>query len=126
MTAAPVAVIAGLFARNRAKGLRSGGARLNKAFQKAFNVAKHIRTDTNIQRGSVSVGSVAVARRIVFADFGADTAIGFTSAADLGLGVDCYQADDRLADLLAGETIASIDIAGSDSQTHRARKVRAG
>src|SRR5436309_7166531 len=33
---------------------------LNKAFQKAFNVAKHIRTETNIQRGSVSVGSVAV------------------------------------------------------------------
>jgi glutamyl-tRNA reductase len=33
---------------------------LNKAFQKAFNVAKQIRTETNIQRGSVSVGSVAV------------------------------------------------------------------
>src|SRR5207244_5587115 len=30
------------------------------AFQRAFNVAKHIRTQTNIQRGSVSVGSVAV------------------------------------------------------------------
>ena len=36
------------------------GARLNKAFQRAFNVAKQIRTSTNIQRGSVSVGSVAV------------------------------------------------------------------
>jgi glutamyl-tRNA reductase len=36
------------------------GAWLNKAFQRAFNVAKHIRTQTNIQRGSVSVGSVAV------------------------------------------------------------------
>lgn len=36
------------------------GPRLNKAFQRAFNVAKHIRTETNIQRGSVSVGSVAV------------------------------------------------------------------
>jgi glutamyl-tRNA reductase len=36
------------------------GGRLNKAFQKAFNVAKHVRTETNIQRGSVSVGSVAV------------------------------------------------------------------
>src|SRR6266581_4166201 len=33
---------------------------LNRAFQKAFNTAKHIRTHTNIQRGSVSVGSVAV------------------------------------------------------------------
>ncbi len=36
------------------------GSRLNKAFQRAFNVAKQIRTQTNIQRGSVSVGSVAV------------------------------------------------------------------
>lgn len=36
------------------------GARLNKIFQRAFNVAKQIRTETNIQRGSVSVGSVAV------------------------------------------------------------------
>ena len=36
------------------------GARLNKAFQRAFNVAKHIRTSTNIQRGSVSVMSAAV------------------------------------------------------------------
>lgn len=39
---------------------RHSGSRLNKAFQRAFNVAKHIRTETNIQRGSVSVGSVAV------------------------------------------------------------------
>lgn len=36
------------------------GGRLNKIFQRAFNVAKHIRTHTNIQRGSVSVGSAAV------------------------------------------------------------------
>jgi glutamyl-tRNA reductase len=36
------------------------GGKLNKAFQRAFNVAKHIRTETNIQRGAVSVGSVAV------------------------------------------------------------------
>jgi glutamyl-tRNA reductase len=36
------------------------GARLNKAFQRAFNVAKLIRTETNIQRGSVSVMSAAV------------------------------------------------------------------
>jgi glutamyl-tRNA reductase len=36
------------------------GARLNKAFQRAFNVAKRIRTETNIQRGSVSVMSAAV------------------------------------------------------------------
>ncbi len=35
-------------------------ARLNKAFQRAFNVAKHIRTHTNIQRGSISVASAAV------------------------------------------------------------------
>jgi len=36
------------------------GGKLNKAFQRAFNVAKHIRTETNIQRGSISVASVAV------------------------------------------------------------------
>jgi glutamyl-tRNA reductase len=36
------------------------GPRLNKAFQRAFHVAKHIRTETNIQRGSISVASVAV------------------------------------------------------------------
>lgn len=36
------------------------GSRLNRAFQRAFNVAKHIRTCTNIQRGSVSVASAAV------------------------------------------------------------------
>jgi glutamyl-tRNA reductase len=39
---------------------KSTGALLNKAFQKAFNVAKQIRTETNIQRGSISVSSVAV------------------------------------------------------------------
>lgn len=36
------------------------GGRLNKAFQRAFNVAKHVRTQTNIQRGSISIASVAV------------------------------------------------------------------
>jgi glutamyl-tRNA reductase len=40
--------------------LQHTGAVLNKAFQRAFHVAKQIRTETNIQRGSVSVGSVAV------------------------------------------------------------------
>jgi glutamyl-tRNA reductase len=39
---------------------RHTGRRLNKTFQRAFNVAKQIRTETNIQRGSISVGSVAV------------------------------------------------------------------
>ncbi|MEA3212829.1 MAG: glutamyl-tRNA reductase [Chthoniobacter sp.] len=33
---------------------------LNKLFQRSFNVAKEVRTKTNITRGSVSVGSVAV------------------------------------------------------------------
>ena len=36
------------------------GSRLNKAFQRAFNVAKQIRTETGIQRGNTSVASVAV------------------------------------------------------------------
>jgi len=33
---------------------------LNKLFQRSFNVAKEVRTNTNITRGAVSVGSVAV------------------------------------------------------------------
>jgi glutamyl-tRNA reductase len=36
------------------------GRFLNRVFQRAFNVAKQIRTETQIQRGSVSVASVAV------------------------------------------------------------------
>ncbi len=36
------------------------GRYLNKLFQKAFNVAKEVRTHTNITRGSVSVGSAAI------------------------------------------------------------------
>ncbi len=39
---------------------RHTGAQLNRAFQRAFHVAKHVRSRTNIQRGSVSVASVAV------------------------------------------------------------------
>lgn len=39
---------------------RHTGSRLNKAFQRAFNVAKQIRTETNIQRGATSVAAVAV------------------------------------------------------------------
>jgi glutamyl-tRNA reductase len=42
---------------------QEGGAtsrHLNKLFQRAFNVAKDVRTNTNITRGSVSVGSAAV------------------------------------------------------------------
>jgi glutamyl-tRNA reductase len=51
--------------------LKHTGAVLNKAFQKAFNVAKQIRTETNIQRGSVSVGSVAVdLAEKIFSDLG--------------------------------------------------------
>ncbi len=36
------------------------GRALNKLFQRAFTVGKHIRNNTTIQRGSTSVGSVAV------------------------------------------------------------------
>ena len=39
---------------------KATGTQLNKTFQKAFNVAKLIRTGTQIQRGSISVSSVAV------------------------------------------------------------------
>jgi glutamyl-tRNA reductase len=36
------------------------GRTLNKLFQQAFSVGKKVRNETNIQRGSTSVGSVAV------------------------------------------------------------------
>ncbi len=36
------------------------GKHLNKLFQRAFNVAKDVRTNSNITRGAVSVGSAAV------------------------------------------------------------------
>jgi glutamyl-tRNA reductase len=39
---------------------RTTGKHLNKLFQRAFNVAKDVRTNTNITRGAVSVGSAAV------------------------------------------------------------------
>jgi glutamyl-tRNA reductase len=42
--------------------LKSGatGGMLNKLFQRAFSVGKRVRNETTIQRGSTSVGSVAV------------------------------------------------------------------
>jgi glutamyl-tRNA reductase len=43
-----------------ATGAGSTSRNLNKLFQRAFNVAKEVRTKTNITRGPVSVGSVAV------------------------------------------------------------------
>jgi glutamyl-tRNA reductase len=36
------------------------GPRLNRAFQRAFHTAKQVRTETQIQRGNISVASVAV------------------------------------------------------------------
>jgi glutamyl-tRNA reductase len=42
----------------RASG--SAGRYLHRLFQRAFRVAKHVRTHTEITRGAVSVGSVAV------------------------------------------------------------------
>ena len=39
---------------------KATGPILNRIFQKAFNVAKLVRTKTQIQRGSISISSVAV------------------------------------------------------------------
>jgi glutamyl-tRNA reductase len=43
-----------------AQDARATSRLLNKLFQRAFNVAKEVRTRTSITRGSVSVGSAAV------------------------------------------------------------------
>jgi glutamyl-tRNA reductase len=48
------------FAYRAASNAGATARMLNKLFQRAFNVAKEIRTRTSIARGSVSVGSVAV------------------------------------------------------------------
>jgi len=47
-------------AYNLAAGSGATSRHLNKLFQRAFNVAKEVRTKTNITRGPVSAGSVAV------------------------------------------------------------------
>lgn len=47
-------------AYEHARQLQHTGSRLNRAFQRAFHVAKHLRTHTNIQQGSTSVAAVAV------------------------------------------------------------------
>ncbi len=47
-------------AYERAHANRDAGACLHRLFQRAFRVAKQVRTKTEITRGSVSVGSVAV------------------------------------------------------------------
>ncbi|MDE3068558.1 MAG: glutamyl-tRNA reductase [Verrucomicrobiota bacterium] len=54
--------ILGQIKRAYAMAQRHGhtGARLNRAFQHAFHTAKHVRTHTQIQRGNLSVASVAV------------------------------------------------------------------
>src|ERR1700736_1423033 len=52
---------------------RSGttGRILNRLFQKAFHVGKHVRSSTAITRGSVSVGAVAVdLARQIFGELG--------------------------------------------------------
>ena len=43
-----------------ARSSRTAGPYLHRLFQRAFRVAKHVRTHTDITRGPVSVGSVAV------------------------------------------------------------------
>ena len=43
-----------------AKKSGAAGPYLHRLFQRAFRVAKHVRTHTEITRGSVSIGSVAV------------------------------------------------------------------
>lgn len=47
-------------AYEQARGSGQAGPYLHRLFQRAFRVAKQVRTRTNITRGAVSVGSVAV------------------------------------------------------------------
>ena len=45
---------------SRARKSEAVGPYLHRLFQRAFRVAKQVRTHTEITRGAVSVGSVAV------------------------------------------------------------------
>ena len=47
-------------AYEKARSSGGAGAYLHRLFQRAFRVAKHVRSQTEITRGAVSVGSVAV------------------------------------------------------------------
>ncbi|HET6406430.1 MAG TPA: glutamyl-tRNA reductase, partial [Chthoniobacteraceae bacterium] len=47
-------------AYSAAAGAGATSTHLNRLFQQAFRVAKHVRTETQITRGATSVGSVAV------------------------------------------------------------------
>ena len=54
---------------SRASG--AAGRYLHRLFQRAFRVAKHVRTHTDVTRGAVSVGSVAVdLAQKIFGDLG--------------------------------------------------------
>ena len=83
------------------------GAKLNKAFQRAFHVAKHVRTHTNIQRGSVSVASVAVelAEKIF-------SSLPERQALVIGTG----ETSEKVARALFSRGVKSISIAGRSSE----------
>lgn len=58
-------------AYEHARATGSAGAYLHRLFQRAFRVAKQVRTRTEITRGAVSVGSVAVELAVkIFGDLG--------------------------------------------------------
>jgi glutamyl-tRNA reductase len=83
------------------------GAKLNKAFQRAFNAAKHIRTHTNIQRGSVSVASVSVelAEKIF-------SSLSERQALVIGTG----ETSEKVARALFSRGVKSISVAGRSSE----------
>ncbi len=84
---------------------------LNKLFQRAFRVAKQVRTRTSINRGSVSVGSVAadLAQRI----FGS---LGRCHALVLGTG----ETGEKTARSLRGRGLGSLVVANRSDEKARA------
>ncbi len=58
-----------------AREVGATGPVLNRLFQNAFTAAKAVRTGTNIARGFVSVGTVAVRAALTAADGAADSAL---------------------------------------------------
>ncbi len=107
---------------------RSAGPYLHRLFQRAFRVAKQVRTHTEITRGSVSVGSVAVDLAVkIFGDLaarsvlllGAGEASERTARALLSRGVTDLRVTNRsperaaaLAEAVSGRAIPFVDWEG--------------
>jgi glutamyl-tRNA reductase len=101
-------------AYDAALGKKWTGPVLNRVFQKTFQAAKHIRTNTAIGAGQISIATVAVdlAGRI-FGDL-ADTKVLVVGAGDIGLKtVQAFQSRGATSITVASRTLARAEEAAA-------------